>query len=410
MRSKVEVHVLSSIVSREVDLMGAGTATTMLPFLPMICLLELAAFATAEAFLCASHSPPSLTIRAPSESRRRQEDKVSTTTNTKATSSGGHGSPAQQNLPSIKYIAGRRCLVAPCRNSSSKGTNNPLVIIGGTAQTIASWEHQVPGLSKDRDVLVYECLGQGPVSVENGDRKMQNFSNVTLACQAEVLAGVVEAAHEQGIFLDPCVDVAGFSLGGRIALATASAYPHMIRKLHITGVGAARDEYAKVVIASWKDIVSQAGEQARSSNGEEATLRAFGWSTILATYSHDFVASMGSDRIGAWVDGIANQNTLEGIAALLQQTHGETEKDKWSPLSMAKRINQSQEGMAETDRIKGKLVVGGNDQMATPIEVKRLGKELGWDVTLLSTSAGHAVPMECGREWRADLLDFLSGN
>ena len=123
----------------------------------------------------------------------------------------------------------------------------------------------------------------------------------------------MEAATEQGIFQDQRVDVAGFSLGGRIALATASAYPHIMRKLHITGVGAARDEYAKVVIASWKDIVSQSGEQAKSGNGEEAALRAFGWSTILATYSRDFVASMGSERIGAWVDGIASQNTLDGM-------------------------------------------------------------------------------------------------
>ena len=385
---------------------------TMLPFLLMIFFLALTAFATAEAFLSVSRSPPPLTIRAPSESSRRQHE-VSTASNTcpRATSSSSRGSASQEIIsPSIQNIAGRRCLVAPCRNPSSKGTNNPLVIIGGTAQTIASWEHQVPGLSKDRDVLVYECLGQGPVSTESSDLKMQNFSNVTLAYQAESLACVVEAAHEQGIFQDPCVDVAGFSLGGRIALATASAHPHIIRKLHITGVGAARDEYAKVVLASWKDIVSQSGEQTKSGDGEEAALRAFGWSTILATYSHDFVASMGPKRIRAWVDGIASQNTLDGIAALLQQTHGEKENDEWSPLSMAKRINQSQEGMAEKDRIKGKLVVGGNDQMAAPEEAERLGNELGWDVTLLSTSAGHAVPMECAREWRTDLLDFLSDN
>ena len=77
---------------------------------------------------------------------------------------------------------------------------------------------------------------------------------------------------------------------------------------------------------------------------------------------------------------------------------------------MAKRINQVQEGLAEKDRIKGKLVVGGNDQMATPEEVERLGNELGWEVKLLSSSAGHAVPMERAREWRTDLLDFLSDN
>ena len=259
----------------------------------------------------------------------------------------------------------------------------------------------MPGLSKDRDVLVYECLGQGPLPAYGDVHAMLDFSNVTLAYQAELLERVVDAAYEQGIFQGPFVDVAGFSLGGRIALAAASLYPRLIRRLYITGVGGARDEYAKVVISSWKDIV-----QANSGN-DEAALRAFGWSTILTTYSHDFVASMGSNRIGAWVDGIASQNTLEGISALLQQTHGEVEKEE-SPLSLAKRINQSQEGIAEKDRIKGKLVVGGNDRMATPKEVERLGKELGWEVTVLSASAGHAVPMECAREWRADLLGFLS--
>ena len=257
----------------------------------------------------------------------------------------------------------------------------------------------MPGLSKDRDVLVYECLGQGPLPAYGDVHATLDFSNVTLAYQAEVLERVVDAAYEQGIFQSPFVDVAGFSLGGRIALAAASLYPRLIRRLHITGVGGARDEYAKVVISSWKDIV-----QANSGN-DEAALRAFGWSTILTTYSHDFVASMGSKRIGTWVDGIVSQNMLEGISALLQQTHGEAES-----LSMAKRMNQSQEGIAEKDRIKGKLVVGGNDRMATPKEVKRLGKELGWEVTVLSASAGHAVPMECAREWRADLLDFLSVN
>lgn len=386
------------------------TKATMLHFQLIIVLLAFSLLATADGFLSVSHL---LQAVPPSESSRR-EDKVSqvrTTTNTQATSSSSTGSISlQRTSPSIQNIGGRRCLVAPCRNPSSKGTNPPLIIIGGTAQTIFSWEHHIPGLSKDRDVLVYECLGQGPLSTEQCDRKMQNVSNVTLAYQAEALSDVVEAAHEQGIFQDLCVDIAGFSLGGRIALATASVSPHMIRKLHVTGVGAVRDEYSKVVIASWKDIVSQADEQAKSGNSEEATLRAFGWSTILATYSRDFIASMGSERIGAWVDGIASQNTLEGIAALLKQTHGETEKDEWSPLSIAKRINQSEGSVAEKDRIKGKLVVGGNDQMATPEEVERLGKELGWDVTLLSTSAGHAVPMECAREWRADLLDFLSGN
>lgn len=251
-----------------------------------------------------------------------------------------------------------------------------------------------------------------PVDGASGDGgATRDFSNVTLPYQAGVLASVVEAAYDSGLFRERLVDVAGFSLGGRIALATASIYPHLFRRLHITGVGAARDDYAKVILESWKDILMQ-GRPIDAEGGDdgETALRAFGWSTILATYSREFVAAMGATKIRTWVDGIVNQNTMEGISALLEQTHGEVEIDEWSPLLMARRICQSQGNIAGSNRLRGKLVVGGNDQMATPAEVERLGKELGWEVLILTTSAGHAVPMECAREWRADLLNFLSGD
>ncbi len=37
----------------------------------------------------------------------------------------------------------------------------PIVILGGMAQSIPSWEHHLPSLSKDRDIFVYEYLGSG---------------------------------------------------------------------------------------------------------------------------------------------------------------------------------------------------------------------------------------------------------
>jgi len=47
--------------------------------------------------------------------------------------------------------------------------NTPLVLIGGTAQSIGSWEHYLSSFSKKRDVLVYECLGQGPAPQLSSD-------------------------------------------------------------------------------------------------------------------------------------------------------------------------------------------------------------------------------------------------
>ena len=37
----------------------------------------------------------------------------------------------------------------------------PIIILGGMAQSISSWEHHLPILSKDRDIFLYEYLGSG---------------------------------------------------------------------------------------------------------------------------------------------------------------------------------------------------------------------------------------------------------
>ena len=86
--------------------------------------------------------------------------------------------------PTITWINGRRCLFIPSRNkihlnklvaSSSRMEEEeelnseklyrvslpPIVILGGMAQSISSWEHHLPTLSKDRDIFIYEYLGSG---------------------------------------------------------------------------------------------------------------------------------------------------------------------------------------------------------------------------------------------------------
>jgi len=80
------------------------------------------------------------------------------------------------------------------------------------------------------------------------------FQDVSLEFQAHDFVRVVNDVFpscQQQRF-----DVAGFSLGGRVALAVASTYPHMIRKLHLTGFSAARDAYASIAFAAWEDMLS----------------------------------------------------------------------------------------------------------------------------------------------------------
>ncbi|EED95930.1 predicted protein [Thalassiosira pseudonana CCMP1335] len=363
----------------------------------------------------------------------------------------------------IRYIAGRRALLLhPPVLTSKPEYRPPLVVLGGMAQSISSWEFHLPHLCKDRSVLVYEALGQGPppptevCSVDGKEVTLdQYYDDVSLERQGRDFWEVIQEAffdddsyHYQhyisgqadgnDIVKNKKVDVAGFSFGGRVAMAAATLKPNGVRRLHLSGVGAERDAYASVVLASWKDMLgagSSDGEVCEGSddmnNDEECDpeshssrcttrLRAFAWSIILATYAERFLASAGPVRVQSWVDSVCRYNTEEGLRSLLMQTHGSflddndetsTDQDKWTPTAMALRIHKSQ--AVESCRI----VVGSEDKMSAPNQALKLAELLGYEEDQsggtncyykVIPGHGHAVLMEAMRAWREDVLGFLN--
>lgn len=283
---------------------------------------------------------------------------------------------AVANAMSIEYVAGQRCLWTPAQKPSS---NPPLVVLGGMAQSIASWEHHVPALSKDRDVLLYEARGQGPprMNVPLEDQ----FHDVSLPAQADCL---VEALDELEIS-DP-VDIAGFSLGGRIAMATGIRHPTRIRKLHLTGVAANRSPLGRLTVASWKDHVQN-----------NSNLRSFAWSVLLATYSPEFLANwQAQGKLEGILDFVATQNSKDGLTALLEQAHAQ--EGEWSTAEMAQRV-----------KVPGRACVGSLDKDMAPVsEVETLCQILDWEAPTILEGCGHAAPMEQPRLWRNGVLEFLN--
>jgi pimeloyl-ACP methyl ester carboxylesterase len=359
----------------------------------------------------------------------------------------------------IRYIAGRRALILHPPPNTPQASNPPLVILGGMAQSISSWEFHLQQLSPTRSVMVYEALGQGPpppsevCSIDGSEVTLeQYYDDVTLERQGRDFWAVVDEAffqpesyysqnnlvNEQST-IQCQVDVAGFSFGGRVAMAAATIQPKRIRKLHLTGVGAERDEFANVILTSWKEILGADSTKDTYSNEDNeecdpelhsskctSRLRAFAWSIILATYSEKFLASAGSKRVQSWVDGVCQYNTEEGIKALLMQTHGSFLNDRdqkeapdlWTPAAMAQRI--------KTDQCveECKVLVGANDKMSSPVQAIKLAQLMGLlgdsiegkEPSELTNSyfriiegGGHAVPMESQRLWRDDVNTFLTG-
>ena len=152
-------------------------------------------------------------------------------------------------LQQPELVAGRRCLWQRAGPTSSSARilrspsivkNDdappppPLVVCVGMAQTVRNWEHHLAPLSQmtttNRDVLLYEAAGLGPE--DEHPPADTPHPDVSLPAQASFLLETIRAAfgqdrddnitneddEQEPIIV---VDLAGFSLGGRIALATA---------------------------------------------------------------------------------------------------------------------------------------------------------------------------------------------
>lgn len=293
--------------------------------------------------------------------------------------------------PEYANVAGQRCLLVPNKSRNNFNANAqkppPLVVCVGTAQTAASWEHHFvvqPPLSFGRDVLIYQAAGLG--------LNFQTNTDVSLRTQAAKLVAAIRIAFPDTVADGGAtVDLAGFSLGGRIAMAVACEYPDMIRKLHLTGVSLERSDFGHLQLMAWRDHL-------RCNN-----LRAFSWSAVLASYSPAFLRR-NELRLPTWIEqGVCENHTTAGLLALFEQAHDET--GPWSVSGMAERLANSANNNSKR---KGQLLVGEYDLMSPVEHVEALAAVLKWDAPTVIPSAGHCVPMEEPRAWREHLLQYLN--
>jgi pimeloyl-ACP methyl ester carboxylesterase len=297
-------------------------------------------------------------------------------------------------------IAGVRCLVAPCTSfrtgkedldeaSKSKSSQlsqrqpppPPLIIVPGMAQSLAMYEAHAASISRTRSCLVVEPLGLGIDMTERNSRDM----NVTLPAQAvAVMVCAVSAFPDASVF-----SIAGFSLGGRIAMAAACLYPDQIKFLHLTGVAWERSDSGKIALAAWKFLLQQ------------DNLRGFAWSAVQTTYSSQFLLR-NQDRLVDWVDTVTASQTVKGLTAILEQTHPVDDvSDPWSVPSMAVTLR------ARAVPIRGDLLIGADDNIVSVATCQQLAESLQWAAPVAVPDVGHCVPMEAPRVWRQHLLDSL---
>ena len=297
----------------------------------------------------------------------------------------------------------------------------PLILLGGIAQTKSSWDHHLVSLARNRRVLVYECLGQGDHTIPSDDADV----HASLPAQAQILLEtlgevlVTEEGKSQNKNDPVVVDIAGFSFGGRVAMATACLQNDRdhcqrngvrIRRLHLTGVGCDRSDFGHLAMLSFPDVVRN-----------DPSLRSFAWSILLATYSSGYLRSLPETTLERFLDHIASSNHPGGLLAILEQAEVKDTEDPWHVANMADRLAELSRSQSNPNSnnnsnnntiLVGKLCVGEMDAMAPVDEVERLREKSDWiqkEVDVLP-DCGHAVVLEQPRAWRESVLSFLNDN
>ena len=285
------------------------------------------------------------------------------------------------------------------RSTNDDGPNNdddvdppPLVLLGGMAQSLTSHDHHLPSLSRNRDVILYECLGQGPEYDGRDDADVTLHRQSALLWETlDELLDVGEKNYEKRYL----VDIAGFSFGGRVAMAAATVRYDQIRKLHLSGVALDRSDRGHMAMQSFPDIIEA-----------DPSVRSFAWSILLATYSSSYLRKLSPEILQRFIQHICDNNTQSGLLGLFKQSEVTDESDPWHVKNMVDRIDPN----LRSD-IRMRICVGEHDEMApvmfaAALNEKLLGPNHQKQVDVLP-SCGHAVTVESPRLWRESVLSLL---
>ncbi|MDQ3874763.1 MAG: alpha/beta hydrolase [Actinomycetota bacterium] len=104
------------------------------------------------------------------------------------------------------------------------GEGPPLLLIQGLGQGLWAWRYQVPVLARRRRVITFDTRGTGRSSKPPGP-----YTIAQLAEDALIVLETFDASPAH---------VAGFSMGGYVALTLVLAHPDAVRSLVLAGTGA----------------------------------------------------------------------------------------------------------------------------------------------------------------------------
>ena len=280
------------------------------------------------------------------------------------------------NTPILLRYAGRFSYHPPSgATEAAAASQTPLILCGGTSQSLSSWSPHIKELSRDRLVITYECVGQGPFPPP---------PHVSCAMSEQV--NRLKAFMDSVELRSPAsVDMAGLSFGARVCLAASRL--GRTRRCHLSGVSVVRDAEATRILEEWRGLV------------RDGNLERFAHSIIEVSYSPAF-RERNRKWLPKWVEFVKENNTIEGLGGLLNESHAEDDFGVLPSLQNSKSVNRFLVG--EHDVLCG----GGGNKVHSSLE-RLLAVAGEGDTGMVVRGIGHGVPIEASKEWRTDLLEWL---
>ena len=244
------------------------------------------------------------------------------------------------------------------------GTGPPLLLLQGLGQGSWAWRFQVPVFSRRFRTIVFDTRGTGRSPVPPDPY------------------GIADLAGDASkILADRAAHVAGFSMGGYVALTLALSRPELVRSLVLAGTGAGGPERVPRPAH-----VREAFEAARALPPEEARR---------ATLPYTFAPG--------WADAHPERVDEIVAAAMEHPTPPET-----IDVHTAACYRFYAEG-AEVERIDvPALVVHGSEDLIVPTENGRaLARRLRNARYVELDRRGHNLQLEDAETFNALVLDFL---
>ncbi len=117
------------------------------------------------------------------------------------------------------------------------GEGPPVVLVAGLADDRTSWSEQIPALSEDHLVIVFDNRGIGNSSVPDGPYSIDEMADDAHAVVKELGLGPVSAV--------------GSSMGGAICQRWALRYGDDLERLVLTNTWAEQDPYLDELFSHW---------------------------------------------------------------------------------------------------------------------------------------------------------------